>query len=534
MEAGRSRYDLAVIGAGVNGAGIARDAALRGLSVIVLERADVCSGTSWASSRLIHGGLRYLEYGEVPLVFESLRERRNLRRIAPHLIRPLSLCIPIYESARRGRFLIRLGLTAYDLLSIGKSLPGHEMLSKSEALDSAPGLEAGGLRGAARYFDAQVTYAERLVLENLLAARDAGARIATYAPVISLETKNDETENDGLSLVYHDSRTWQDRRVEARVVVNAAGPWVDEVLASSGKPSRRLIGGTKGSHIVVGRFDGAPGEAFYVEAESDGRPFFILPWNGMFLIGTTDIRYDGDPADTRASSEEVEYLLSETNRVFPSAGLTTDDVFYTYSGVRPLPYHEAGPESAITRRHIVTENREIGAGLLSIVGGKLTTYRELAEQTVDRVAKRLGKTLPACRTHDSALPGASGIEEARRALTALGVLREDGVERLLSIYGGRAAGIAGLAESDPAQRRLIGDGSGILAAELTFVARQEMPHTLADIVYRRTMLGLAADQGRGLYPEIAGIAAAELGWDAARKTREIDALSRYSDSLRVV
>lgn len=529
MAAGTSRYDLAVIGAGVNGAGIARDAALRGLSVIVLERSDVCSGTSWASSRLIHGGLRYLEYGEVPLVFESLRERRNLRRIAPHLVRPLSLCIPIYESARRGRFLIRLGLTAYDLLSIGKSLPGHKMLSKSEALDSAPGIEARGLLGAARYFDAQVTYAERLVLENVLAARDAGAEIATYAPVISIETGD-----GGLSLVYHDSKTWQDQRVDAHVVVNAAGPWVDEVLASSGKTPRRLIGGTKGSHIVVGSFDGAPGEAFYVEAESDGRPFFIIPWNGMFLIGTTDIRFDGDPADTRASSEEVEYLLKETNRVFPSAGLTTDDIHYTYSGVRPLPYHEAGPESAITRRHIITENHEIGAGLLSIVGGKLTTYRELAEQAVDRVAKRLGTNLPACRTHDSPLPGASGIDEARDALTSLGMLGGDGVERLLSVYGGRAADIAGLARSDAAQQRLIDGDRRILAAEITFVAQQEMPHTLADIVYRRTMLGLTADQGRSLYTEIAGIAAAALGWDERRKTQEIDALRQYSDSLLAV
>ena len=524
-----SRYDLAVIGAGVNGAGIARDAALRGLSVIVLERADVCSGTSWASSRLIHGGLRYLEYGEVPLVFESLRERRNLRRIAPHLVRPLSLCIPIYDSARRGRFLVRLGLTAYDLLSIGKSLPGHKMLSKAQALAAAPGLEATGLRGAARYYDAQVTYAERLVLENLLAARDAGVEIATYAPVTSIEAGH-----DGVSLVYHDSKTWQDLKIKADVVVNAAGPWIDEVLATSGKTSRRLIGGTKGSHIVVGRFEGAPGEAFYVEAKTDGRPFFIIPWNGLFLIGTTDIRYDGDPAETRASRTEVEYLLGETNRVFPSAGLTLDDIHYTYSGVRPLPYHDAGPESAITRRHIITENREIGAGLLSIVGGKLTTYRELAEQTVDRVAKRLGRALPACRTHDTPLPGASGVDEARQALTGLDVLPESGVERLLSIYGGRSLDIARLAGTDPARRRLIDADRGILAAEISFVAQQEMPHTLADIVYRRTMLGLAADQGRSLYRAIAEIAAEELGWDETRRTRELDALKQYSDSLLIV
>jgi glycerol-3-phosphate dehydrogenase len=210
-----------------------------------------------------------------------------------------------------------------------------------------------------------------------------------------------------------------------------------------------LIGGTKGSHIIVGRFDGAPKDAFYVEAAADGRPFFIIPWNRQYLIGTTDIRYEEDLDHIRASAPEVEYLLNETNRVFPKAALTRDDIHFAYAGVRPLPFKEGGPESAITRRHIIKVNKNIARGLISIVGGKLTTYRSLAEQTVDKLARLQRLKLPACRTRDSALPGAWGLERAREALDALGTLSEEGVDRLLSIYGGRAAALAELCSKNP-------------------------------------------------------------------------------------
>ena len=213
-------YDVAIIGAGINGAGIARDAALRGLRVVVLEQNDLCSGTSAASSRLIHGGLRYLEYGEFPLVFESLRERMTLRKIAAHLVQPLRITIPIYESARRGLWLVRLGMVAYDLLSVGKTVPGHEALSRDAMLEAEPGLASTGLRGAVRYFDAQVTYAERLVLENLLGARAAGADILTYKTVTGINIERGRVT----SLDFRDALTAQTQRVEASVVINAAGP----------------------------------------------------------------------------------------------------------------------------------------------------------------------------------------------------------------------------------------------------------------------------------------------------------------------
>jgi len=523
------QYDLAVVGAGINGAGIARDAALRGLSVVILEQGDICAGTSWVSSRLIHGGLRYLEYGEIPLVYESLHERRYLRRTAAHLVRPLRICIPIYDGAKRGPLLICLGMIAYDLLSWRKNLRHHKMLSRDEIIAREPGLRRDGLRAAACYYDGQVAYAERLVLENLLAARSAGAEVLTYSQVTAIE--HDAGRIAGLS--YSDTLTGQQATIQPRTIVNASGPWVDDVLATTDRKCKRFIGGTKGSHIVVSRFAGAPREAFYVEAAADGRPFFILPWNGLFLIGTTDIRYDGDLASIRASREEVDYLLDETNRVFPDAQLTSADVHYAYAGVRPLPYREKGPESAITRKHVIKTHRKIAGGLFSIIGGKLTTYRNLAEQAVDKVGKALGRKLPECRTDDTILPGAWGLDEAREALVEVDNLSDAGVERLLHVYGGRAKGIASLIAERPDLGRFIDNRASVPAAEIVFVIAEEMPKTLADIVYRRMMIGLDADQGRALYDAIAEIAANEFGWDAHRTAAELRALIEFSDSLRV-
>ena len=520
MNDGPKRYDIAVIGAGVNGAGIARDAAMRGLRVAIFEQNDICSGTSAISSRLIHGGLRYLEYGEFPLVFESLRERILLRKLAGHLVKPIRICIPIYESATRGPLLIRLGMILYDLLSVGKTMPGHDMLDRDEAIEAEPGLERNGLRAAARYYDAQVPYAERLVLENLLAARAAGADVSTYTRVDRIQVKNGAVS--GLS--WTDMLTGATGGCDASVVVNAAGPWVDDVLASAGKTTRKLIGGTKGSHIVVSPFAGAPADACYVEAAADGRPFLIIPRNGLYLIGTTDIRYDGDLNEIRASGAEVDYLLDETNRVFPSAKLGRADIHYAYAGVRPLPQRKHGPEGSITRKHIIKKNRRIARGLMSIIGGKLTTYRNLAEQTVDKAGRLLGRRLPACRTRDTRLPGAYRREEARERLQASGLLAADGVDRMLDIYGGRSIEVLAIAREEKRT---------MFEAEVVFAFREEMARTLTDVVHRRVMTGLDADQGRSRYEDIADIAAKERGWDGAEREAQLGALIGYSDSLRV-
>ncbi len=523
-----TEFDLIVIGAGINGAGIARDAALRGLSVLLLEKNDIASGTSSWSSRLIHGGLRYLAYGELPLVFESLRERRLLRKVAPHLVKRLRLKIPVYKDSRRGLLLIRLGLMAYDLLAIGKSIPRHRMLSRKEFLEQEPGVLNEGLVGGASYFDAQVTYAERLVLENVIGAREAGADIRTYSPVIGITIRKGEVR----SVQFIDRESKSEVEVRARMVVNAAGPWVDQVLRTVNRSMPTLMGGTKGSHIIVSTFAGAPHDAFYVEAAADGRPFFIIPWNGQYLIGTTDIRYEGDPSEVTASEEEARYLIAETNRVFPRAGLTLDTISYAYAGVRPLPQRSTGPESAITRRHIIKKHGRQARGLVSVVGGKLTTYRNLAEQVVDFVVRVEKADSEKCVTRNRALPGGHSLEAARRRLNDLRDLSAAGRERLISIYGGRASKLVDLAQSRAHQPAVLGSDRSVLAAEVAFAVHEEMAITLIDIVHRRLMIGLGADLGELLAKAIADLAAAELSWDSAETRRQLGLLKRYNQRLK--
>src|SRR5215217_4445012 len=382
-----SRYDVVIIGAGINGAGIARDAAMRGLKVLLIEKGEIGAGTTTASTRLIHGGLRYLEHFEFGLVHESLRERETLLRIAPHLVRPLPITIPIYKQSKRGRLTIRAGMILYDLLSWGKSLPSHRMMSRTETLEQLPGLNPDGLVGSALYYDAQVEFPERLVMENVLSAREFGAEVLTHTRAMNLAIKDGKVFRVEFA----------NEAAEAAVVINAAGPWIDLVLEAVMVKSPKLIGGTKGSHIVAPPFPGAPANALYLEARSDGRPIFIIPWNKLYLIGTTDVRFEGDPDNVRCELWEIDYLLAETNLALPGARLTRDSILQTYSGVRPLPVTGDKDEQSITRRHFLREHPQL-PNLLSIVGGKLTTYRSLAEECVDLIFKKLGKDSPPCMT----------------------------------------------------------------------------------------------------------------------------------------
>ena len=524
-------YDLIVIGAGINGAGIARDAALRGLRVLLLDKGDVAAGTTSWSSRLIHGGLRYLEHRELGLVRESLRERERLLRIAPHLVEPLPLLIPLDRHAKRGPLLIRAGMVAYDLLSYDKSLDRHRMLSPEEALEHAPGLERDGLRGAALYFDAQVEYPERLALENALAAIEAGATLLTYARVTRLLSRGGAVAGVALVDVLDEGNEVE---VEAPVTINVAGPWVDQVLAAgsvdptngAASPPARLIGGTKGSHLVVAPFPGAPRDALYVEARRDGRPFFIIPWNGLILIGTTDLRYEGDLDRVVATEEEIAYLLEETDRILPAAGLTRDDVLYSYAGIRPLPYQPGGKEAAISRRHLIHDHVE-APGLLSIVGGKLTTFRELAEQAVDAVTRKLGRPVPSSQTERLSLPGARADDGAvagyRRRFLAESGLPERTANHLLRVYGTRAGDIVALAASESDLRQPFDGFTGAIGAEVVWAVREEQAETLADVLLRRTMVGLGPDVGLGAVEAAAEIGRRHLGWDVIRAAVEVEA-----------
>ena len=388
----RPSFDVIIIGGGINGAGIARDAAMRGLTVLLIEKGEIGGGTSSASTRLIHGGLRYLEHFEFGLVRESLRERETLLRIAPHLVRPLAISIPIYQQSKRGWSTIRAGMIFYDLLSWRKSLPRHRMLSRVQTLARLPGLNPDGLVGSALYYDAQVEFPERLVMENVSSAHALGAAVLTHTRVTRLAV------GDGkVSGVEYVSDAGETQFAEGTTVINAAGPWIDQVLDHAPVKSPKLIGGTKGSHIIVPPFPSAPENALYVEARSDGRPIFIIPWNKLYLIGTTDIRFEGDPDKVRCEPWEFDYLLSETNLALPGARLTSDDILNTYSGVRPLPVTSDKDEQSITRRHFIRQHPQL-PNLLSIVGGKLTTYRSLAQECVDLIFQKLGKKSPPCTT----------------------------------------------------------------------------------------------------------------------------------------
>jgi glycerol-3-phosphate dehydrogenase len=481
-----SQFDVIVIGAGINGAGIARDATMRGLKVLLIDKSDIGSGTSSASTRLIHGGLRYLEHFEFGLVHESLRERETLLRIAPHLVRPLPIVIPIYKQSRRGPLTIRAGMIVYDLLSFTKSLPRHRMLSRRQTLEQLPGLNQEGLVGSALYYDAQVEFAERLVLENVLAASERGAEVYTYAPVTKLTGSEIEFVCDGKVQV-----------ARASVIVNASGPWVDYLLDEAPIESPRLIGGTKGSHIVVAPFAGAPANAIYLEAESDKRPFFIIPWNGNYLIGTTDVRFEDDPDKVCSELWEIDYLLAETNRAFPEARLMRDDVLYTYSGVRPLPATGEKDEQSITRRHFIREHPRT-SNLLSIVGGKLTTYRSLAEECVDLIFRKLGRPSPPCTTAEAVLPGAVSYSSAATE------------SRLMRVYGSRASQVTQLNE-DP------------FTSEIIFAFKHEFAKTLSDCFLRRTMTGLNSDRGINHLTVAAQIGRQYLGWTEERAKQEVKA-----------
>ncbi|HEX8141128.1 MAG TPA: glycerol-3-phosphate dehydrogenase [Pyrinomonadaceae bacterium] len=520
-------FDLIVVGAGINGAGIARDAAMRGLRVLLLDKGDIASGTTAWSTRLIHGGLRYLEHREVGLVRESLRERERLFRIAPHLVRPLAILIPIYRGARRGPLMIRAGMIAYDLLSLDKSLDHHHMLSRAETLERVPGLRAEGLMGASLYYDAQVEYAERLVLENVLSAREHGARVLTYARVERFIVEGGAARGvEYTDLLAGGAR----RRALAAVTVNVSGPWVDEVLAAlDDPPSSRLIGGTKGSHLVVAAFDGAPSEALYVEAQEDARPFFIIPWNALYLIGTTDYRYDGDLDIVEADEREIAYLLRETNRVIPSAHLSRESVLYTYSGVRPLAYDEGVAGGDITRRHFVHDHADRLQGFLSIVGGKLTTYRNLSEEAVDSVFRKLGRKPPPCETAKVALPGAGveNITEFGEHFKAGSGLPLPVAERLLRIYGTRAADVLALAAEGSDLREVFSPQTGAIGAEVLMAFQYELARTLADCLLRRTVIGLNASVGLDAVESAARIASKYLGWPADRARAEIAAYRKY-------
>lgn len=529
-------WDVVVIGGGINGAGLARDAALRGLRTLLVERNDWGGGTTSWSTRLIHGGLRYLEYFELPLVRESLRERETLTRIAPHLVAPLAFVLPVYKGSHfhtvpilRGlRYSLPdmyLAMTAYDVLSFDKSLPHFRLYSPAGLRRVEPGLAPDGLRGGAIYYDGQVTFPERLCLESMLDAAAHGATTVNYVAAGDLIQTNGQVR--GVRL--HDQLSDAMLTARAKVVINCAGPWVDQALAGLGVAAKRQIGGTKGSHIIVKPFPGAPQRALYIAARDDSRQFFIVPWNRLYLIGTTDSRYEGDLDAVQASEAEVDYLLRETNNVIPSAALGVDDVLYTYSGVRPLPYVRDGATGGITRRHILYDHGRYDGihGLLSIIGGKITTYRSLAEHAINVACKQLGvRTLS--RTATTPLPGAAWDTPADIVRNQGRVLRERYglddtlIAHLAGLYGSQIAAVLGTSAADASLRRRLAPDVPLIGAQVLYAIEHEQAVSLTDALFRRTMSSYERDRGFTVVAPVAELVGTALGWSGPRIEAEIE------------
>ena len=527
-------FDVIVVGAGINGAGVARDAAMRGLRVLLLDKGDIASGTTQWSTRLIHGGLRYLQYYEFALVRESLKDREELLRLATHLVRPLGFLVPVYDYMSRGKIMVQLGMIAYDALSYDKSLEHHHIYSREQTLERYPGLNPEGLKGAAFYYDAQVEYAERIPVENAISAQENGAVVLTYSKVDRIVVESGRATG----VEFEDLLGGGRYSAHAPVILNMAGPWVDEVLAGMNRSEERMIGGTKGSHLVVDPFPGAPETALYVEAQEDGRPYFIVPWNGRYLIGTTDIRYESDLDYVEASEKEINYLVEETNRVIPEAGLTRDDVRFTYSGVRPLPYQPEGAEGGVTRRHVLYDHSEKDPkidGLISTVGGKLSTYPTLAREMVDEVYKKLDRKAPKSRTFEAPLPGSDtkDFEAFSARFKTTSGLADELAERLLKLYGVRAPEVLDEAGDDHSLRVSLSPSptveTGLLGAEVLYAFHRELAQTLSDVLLRRTMVGLGPRVALDVDEAAAQVAVRHLGWSRERAEREV---KEYRDFVR--
>jgi glycerol-3-phosphate dehydrogenase len=519
-------FDLLVIGGGINGAAVARDAALRGLSVALVERSDFAAGTSSRSSKLIHGGVRYLEQGDVGLVLEACRERDLLRtRLAPHLVRAQPFVFPLYEDDATRKWQLRAGLLIYDMLAGFRNVRMHRMLGIHGLLEQEPAILTDGLVGGALYYDCWTDDA-RLTLETALAARSGGAAVMNYTEVIALEK---DTAGRLSAARILDRATGRAIRVRARSFLNVTGPWLDHVrrLDDPGAPARLKV--TKGVHAVFDRDRVRNRNAVVIRGVEDGRVMFAIPWQRQTLIGTTDTYYEGDPAAVRADADDVRYILEAANRAFPSADLTERDVISTYAGLRPLvaPEDEMD-ESDVSREDFIFESP---AGLISLGGGKLTTHRHVAERIVDLVVDRIGRRVGRCRTAAVPLPSAAGMA----AGTVLDQPPRTATEHLRLRYGALASEITARVQADPSLAEALVEDMSDLRVEVLHAVEREMAMSLEDVLARRLHVHLRSRLWTlEMARQVAQLMAEPLGWDETRVTAEVAAYASILQGRRTV
>jgi glycerol-3-phosphate dehydrogenase len=507
---GQESFDLLVVGGGINGAGIAREAALRGLRIALVEKTDFASGTSSRSSKLIHGGFRYLETGDFGLVLEASRERDLLRRrLAPHLVTPLRFFFPIYRGGSLPLWKLRVGLTLYDLLAAFRNIERHRTVHGAEAAAVEPRLRAEGLVGGALYYDC-FTDDARLVLENVLGAEQAGAICLNYAGLEALE-KDAAGMLTGATVRDHGDEGGT-LRVRARTVVNAGGPWLDRIRALDDPAARPVLRPTKGVHLIVPRDRVDNRHAIVLSAVRDRRILFVIPWEDHTIVGTTDTDYEGSPDAVTADDRDVDYLLETLNVHFQQARLKPRDVISTFAGLRPL-VAGARPEapSEVSREDVLFES---ASGLLSLGGGKLTTYRRVAIKVVDRIARRLrarfgDRVRPCSGTESIPLPGGAGFVAESAPRDARDLARF-----LRRRYGSRASEVLSMLSAVPELAEPLMPEIGDVRAQAVFAAQSEMAQRVEDVLRRRTTIALkTADGGAGAAAMAAALMAQPLGWN---------------------
>jgi glycerol-3-phosphate dehydrogenase len=477
-------FDLLILGGGITGAGVALDAALRGLHVALIDKGDFASGTSSASSKLVHGGLRYLEHGDVRLVYEAMQERRRLLRNAPHQVRPLRFVLPFYRDARVPPWKWRLGLTLYDLLAGRDNLSRSHTHPVDQLRREFPSLRSSGLIGGASYYDAQMDDA-RLCIEVMRTAALYGAQVANYVEAVAFLRSDDSIR--GVRAVDH--LTGDEVSIAAHVVVNATGPWGDAARRLAGDEAPALMQPTKGVHLVAP--DRGLHAAFLLLHPRDGRVFFVIPWLGKSLLGTTDTECDESPDAVRVTDADVSYLLDGHNHFFDPP-LSAPDVLGSFVGLRPLLRTAPNDPSARTREFRLVASP---SGLLTVAGGKYTTFRQMAEVVTDEVVRRLGLRRR-CRTRNCRLDGAPDepwepfAKGARRRLVTACRLDEVAAQHLLDRYGRRAEDVAHFIGRDPQLRRRVVAEEPDLLAEFVYQREYEMAIRPEDYLLRRTRLGL--------------------------------------------
>jgi glycerol-3-phosphate dehydrogenase len=520
-------YDLVIVGGGIAGASIARDAALRGMTVALVEKRDFAGATTAASSKLIHGGLRYLLNLELGLVRESLRERRIWSNVAPHLVDSLTFLMPTADKRIRGRLKMALGMTAYDWLAYDRNrlddperaIPAHKRLSRKEVLEQEPGLASDDLTGAMIFHDYQMYSPERLALACIQSAVERGADAANYAEVVDFLKEGDRVTG----VRVHDSIA--DATVELRggMIINAAGPWADILMATaSGKtPSRRLIR-SKGIHLITRALT----NKHAIAVPGAHQHFFILPWRGHSILGTTDTVYNGDPDEVHVTEKDIIDFLHVVNQGYPGAKLTRSDVLFFYAGLRPIvektpaeaQEEDADSYNASRAAEIYDHETEDGLpGLVTAIGGKWTTARHLAEKVVDLAFSKLGRAAVSCATETEVIYGGDTgrfAEFLSQAVAKHGNLPTAVVENLAKSYGSRFEEVVALAAEDPALLDPISDRYPEIAAQVVYAIRNEMALTVEDVLFRRTGLGTLGQPGPAVVQRVTDLMARELQWEA--------------------